>query len=115
MIERRTPGSASPTSQGNHHSGEEVNMNTITINSELVGQITSLVQAWNTADRRIREMFHGWEQRATRAGLERGFYMQVGSLPGAESIADLDDAEAIGRAVYAAYMQGGVVANIDTL
>lgn len=86
-----------------------------TINPDLVAQITTLVQAWNTADRRLREMFHGWEQRATRAGLERGFYMQVGNLPGAESIADLDDAEAIGRAVYAAYMHGGITANLDTL
>ena len=90
-------------------------MTTITINPELVAQITALVQAWNTADRRCRDMFHGWEQRATRAGLERGFYMQVGHLPGAESIADLDDAEAIGRAVYAAYMHGGITANLDTL
>lgn len=90
-------------------------MENIIINPELVGQITSLVQAWNTADRRIREMFHGWEQRATRAGLERGFYVQVGNLPGAGSIADLDDVEAVGRSVYAAYMQGGVTANIDTL
>lgn len=81
-------------------------MNTV-INPELVAQITTLVQAWNTADRRICDMFHGWEQRSTRAGLERGFYVQVGLLPGADAIADLDDAEAIGRAVYAAYMRGG--------
>lgn len=89
-------------------------MNTVT-NPELVAQITTLVQAWRTADRRICDMFHGWEQRSTRAGLERGFYVQVGLLPGADAIADLDDAEAIGRAVYAAYMRGGITANIDTM
>lgn len=89
---------------------------TTTINSELVAQITTLVQAWNTADRRIREMFHGWEQRATRAGLERGFYREIGQLPGAESIGgDMDDLEQIGRAVYAAYRNGAVIAALDEM
>lgn len=88
---------------------------TQTINPELVSQITALVQAWNTADRRIRDMFHGWEQRATRAGLERGFYLQVGQLPGADTLlnAEFDDLEQIGRHVYQAYRNGAVVAAMD--
>lgn len=88
-----------------------------TINQDLVEQITTLVQAWNTADRRVREMLHGWEQRATRAGLERGFYVQVGQLSGACAVVGIDemDTEEAGRVVYAAYMRGGVTAAMDVI
>lgn len=89
-------------------------MENTTINTELVAQITSLVQAWTTADRRIREMFHGWEQRATRAGLECGFYVEVAKLPGADAIAgDVEDMEQAGRMVYEAYRRGAVTAALD--
>ena len=91
-------------------------MENITINHQLVAQITSLVQAWTTADRRIREMFNGWEQRAMRAGLERGFYIEIAQIPGAEIMAgDVDDLEQAGRIVYAAYQRGAVTAALDTL
>lgn len=90
-------------------------MNT-TVNPQLVEQVTSLVKVWNTADRRIPEMFHGWEQKATRAGLERGFFVQVGQLPGADTFSgEMNDLEQVGRAVYAAYQQGAVTAALDGL
>lgn len=88
------------------------------INPELVGKINSLVEAWNTADRRIREMLHGWEQRATRAGLERGFYRELATLPGIDAItgsAEIDDQEETGRLVYDAYRRGGMAAALDAL
>jgi hypothetical protein len=87
----------------------------LTVNPELVRQTTTLVVAWNTADRRIREVLHGWEQRAARAGLERGFYVQLAKLPGADTLIDgeIEDLEATGRAVYAAYRAGGFAAAID--
>ena len=90
--------------------------NTI-INPDLVAQITTLVQAWDTADRRIREMLHGWEQRATRAGLECGFYLQLAKLPGADIIVGNDaiEMEEAGRIVYASYVRGHVHAALDTL
>jgi hypothetical protein len=86
-----------------------------TINAEMVGQINTLVEAWNTADRRIRDMFHGWEQRATRAGLVRGFYIELAQLPGADTLinGEIEDMETAGRAVYAAYRAGGVTAALD--
>ena len=89
-------------------------MNT-TISHELVSQITSLVQAWNTADRRLREMFHGWEHRATRGGLERGFYLQLGQLPGVETVVgdEIDNTETAGRMLYHAYVGGAVTAGLD--
>lgn len=91
-------------------------MNTTTINPTLVGQINTLVAAWNAADRRLRELFHGWEQRATRAGLERGFYLEIAQLPGTESVAgETEDMEAAGRAVYAAYRNGAVTAALDLI
>jgi hypothetical protein len=88
-----------------------------TINPELVAQITTFVQNWNIADRRLRDMFHGWEQRATRAGLEHGFYVQLAQLPGADRLVAQDDLEnePRGRLVYAAYIRGGVVSVLDTL
>lgn len=90
-----------------------------TVNPELVGQINTLVEAWTTADRRIRDTFHGWEQRAARAGLERGFYVELAKLPAAHTVIDgeIEDMETAGRAVYAAYRAGGVVAAlfIETL
>lgn len=88
-----------------------------TVNPELVGHINTLVEAWNTADRRIRDMFHGWEQRATRAGLERGFYIELAKLPGADTVieSEIEDMETAGRAVYAAYRAGGVTAALDTV
>ncbi len=90
----------------------------ITINAELVEQINALVQAWNAADRRCREMFHGWEQRSMRAGLERGFYLQIAELPGTWGVLrdeNIDDGETAGRTVYEAYRRGGMQAAMDTL
>jgi hypothetical protein len=85
-----------------------------TINPELVAQITTRVQAWTVADRRIRALFHGWEQRAARAGVERGFYTQLGTLPNTSTLCDEeDDSEAAGRHLYAAYLRGGLMANLD--
>lgn len=86
-----------------------------TVNPELVAQITTLVQAWTDADRRLREMFHGWEQRATRAGLDRGFCLQLAQLPGASAVVgeEIDDMEVAGRMLYRAYMGGAVTAALD--
>lgn len=86
-----------------------------TINPALVEQINTLVAAWTAADRRCREFFHGWEQRAICAGLERGFYVQVGMLPGADALSETEDSEQGGREVYAAYVAGGMAANRDTI
>jgi len=85
------------------------------VNPELVGCINTLVEAWTTADRRLRSMFHGWEQRATRAGLERGFYIELAKLPGADTVIedDIEDMETAGRIVYEAYRVGGVTAVRD--
>lgn len=85
------------------------------VNAELVGQINTIVEQWNTTDRQIRNLFHGWQQRATRAGLERGFYIELAKLPGVHVVleGDIDDLETAGRAVYAAYRAGGVTAALD--
>jgi hypothetical protein len=85
------------------------------VNTALVEQITALIQKWNTADRRLRAHLHGWEQQTARAGLERGFYVQVGWLPEAAEVAEwvgeTDDYESIGRVVYEAYMLGAAAGN----
>lgn len=86
-----------------------------TVNPELVEQITALVQAWTEADRRIREMFHGWEQRSARAGVDRGFCLQLAQLPGASAVIgdEIDDMETAGRLLYRAYTGGAVTAAMD--
>jgi len=88
--------------------------NTPVVNPQLVSQITSLTAAWSTADRRICEMLHGWEQRSSRAGLERGFYCSLSQLSGADVLFTDDcDAEQAGREVYSAYLSGAVRVVID--
>jgi len=81
-------------------------MTQTTINPQLVGQITSLLRAWADADRRIRAMLHGWEQRGARAGLERATYIQIGQLPGACDLSISGDDEQIGRDAHHAYVGG---------
>lgn len=87
------------------------------INPELVEQITTLVQAWTVADRRLRDLFHGWEQLATRAGLERGFHLQLAKLPGVDALTggEIDDMEEAGRVIHEAYSRGTVRSAMDLM
>ena len=87
------------------------------INLELVAKITLLVEEWNAADRQLRELFTGWQRLATRAGLERGFYTALGNLPGTECMCEPNAESAFdaGQQVYAAYIRGGLAANLDTV
>ena len=53
-----------------------------------------------------------------RAGLERGFYLQIAELPGTWGVLrdeNIDDGETAGRTVYEAYRRGGMQAAMDTL
>lgn len=89
------------------------------INPKLVGEITTLIQAGTAANRRIREMFHGWEQLHALAGLERGFYCQVGQVAqaagenfGCDEWCALDK---LGMAAYQAYMAGATQIAMDQI
>ena len=76
------------------------------MNTELITQITEIIQAWNTADRRIREMLHGWEQRGARAGLERSAYIQIGQLDEMRPEISERNYEDCGRDLYREYNTG---------
>jgi hypothetical protein len=83
------------------------------VDLEMVEEINQLVEEWNIADRYLRSFFHGWQQRSARAGLERGFYLQVGNLVSENDLHEFGatphmTTHEIGEMVYAAYRRGGV-------
>jgi len=85
------------------------------IDSDLVGEVTKIIQAWSAADQRIREMLHGWEQISARSGIEIGAYREIGKLGwnypsyaiiGRQGEADEMNNEELGREIHGDYMRG---------
>lgn len=102
-----------------------------TVNPQLVEQISSLVEAWRESDQLCQKTFKGWQKQSIRAGLEEGFYLQVGLLNGVDEFLGIEfmnrkeagklDYEAYmsrkeaGKLVYEAYMRGEFVRALDLI
>lgn len=87
-----------------------------TINLELVGEINIVVSEWLEANKRARNLFHGWQQRSVLAGLEHGAMLQIGKLAETHRFTSPDDDRDIqttGRECYEAYMRGATESAMD--